>query len=71
MEHFVTLCTCGNEVNILVNRHERTAKRTADLRFSLAARVDSWSMCATSRPHGLKRFLSSTQEGRNICPALP
>ena len=28
-----------NEVNFLVNWNERTAKRTADLRFSLAARV--------------------------------
>ena len=28
-----------DEVNLLVKRHERTAKRTADLRFSLVARV--------------------------------
>ena len=35
----LSLCTCGKRGQFLVNWHERTAKRTADLRFSLVARV--------------------------------
>ena len=42
----LSLCMCGKRGHFLVNRHERTAKRTSDLRFSLVAHVRDLGACA-------------------------